>query len=81
MRTYRPLVDLQGRLQRKEQGCLIAGNLALYYRKGTLVHVTSKGDVLWMLRRLLVHQYISNDEANALLHVPELHKRFFPRFL
>ena len=78
MRKYDPLVDLQGRLQRGEQGRLVAGNLHIFCNKGRLIQAQCKDDVIWVLRRMVVCGYIQKEEASKMVRLKELQGRYFP---
>jgi hypothetical protein len=78
MRNYKPLVDLQRRIQQKEQGCLSANNISVCYKGGKLLLAESNDDLIWILRRMVVLRYLTKDEAYTLMRIPVLDGRFFP---
>ena len=76
MRKYKPLVDLQGRLQRGEQGSLQSTDLEVCFNKGHLISIKAEDDVLWLLRRMVVTGYLEGSEASKMINLPELQSKF-----
>ena len=76
MLKYKPLVNLQGRLQRGEQGSVQSGNLEVYFNKGRLINVKAGDDAIWLLRRMVVTGYLAGSEASKMINIPELQSKF-----